>query len=60
MIVMNENMQYSISKSEDSKDKYYYGTVIKHLLFLNWINEINKGFTIYETWSLCWAKFTNT
>ncbi|WP_024791708.1 hypothetical protein [Lebetimonas sp. JS138] len=43
MIVMNENMQYSISKSEDSKDKYYYGTVIKHLLFLNWINEINKG-----------------
>lgn len=43
MLVMNENMQYSISKAEDSKDKYYYGTVIKHLMFLNWLDKINKG-----------------
>jgi CRISPR-associated protein Cas8b/Csh1 subtype I-B len=43
ILIMNENMQYSISKKEDSKDKYYYGTVIKHLLFLNWLDKINKG-----------------
>lgn len=43
MLIMNENMQYSVSKAEDSKDKYYYGTVIKHLMFLNWLDKINKG-----------------
>jgi hypothetical protein len=43
LLVMNKNMQYSISKSEESKDKYYYGTVIKHLMFLNWLDKLNKG-----------------
>jgi hypothetical protein len=43
IFMMNENMQYSISKKEDSKNKYYYGTVIKHLMFLAWIDKINKG-----------------
>jgi len=43
LLVINNNMQYSISKPDDSKDKYYYGTVIKHLMFLDWLNKLNKG-----------------
>jgi len=41
MLVMNENMEYSINK--DGENKYYYGTVIKHLMFLDWLGKINKG-----------------
>jgi len=43
LLVINNNMQYSISKPDDSKDKYYYGTVIKHFMFLDWLDKINKG-----------------
>lgn len=43
ILTIDENMQYSISKDENNKDKYYYGTVIKHLMFLNWLDKINKG-----------------
>jgi len=43
MQIMNENMEFSISKDDTNKQKYYYGTVIKHLMFLNWIDKINKG-----------------
>ena len=43
MFIMNENMQYGINKDENNEEKYYYGTVIKHLMFLNWIDKINKG-----------------
>ena len=43
LLVINDNMQYSIRKAEDSKDKYYLGTVIKHLMFLDWLDKINKG-----------------
>jgi len=41
--VINKNMEFSISKDDSDKQKYYYGTVIKHLMFLNWIDKINKG-----------------
>jgi len=43
MLFMNERMQYGISKSDDKKEKYYYGDVIKHYIFLNWLLKINKG-----------------
>jgi len=43
MRIMNENMEFSISKDDTAKEKYYYGTVIKHLMFLDWLNKINKG-----------------
>ena len=43
LLVINNNMQYSISKPDDSKNKYYYGTVIKHFMFLDWLDKINKG-----------------
>ena len=43
MLFMNERMQYGISKKEDDKQRYYYGDVLKHFIFLNWISKINKG-----------------
>jgi len=43
MLFMNEKMQYSISKSEDDKQRYYYGDVLKHYIFLDWVSKINKG-----------------
>ena len=36
-------MEFNISKDDFDKQKYYYGTVIKHLMFLNWIDKLNKG-----------------
>ena len=41
--VINKNMEYGINKKEDDKHRYYYGDVIKHLIFLDWIDKINKG-----------------
>jgi hypothetical protein len=41
--VMNENMEFSISKDDTNANKYYYGTAIKHLMFLDWLEKINKG-----------------
>ncbi len=43
MLIINENMEYSISKDDTHKEKYYYGTVIKHFMFLDWLEKINKG-----------------
>ncbi len=43
MLFMNERMQYGISKSDDNKERYYYGDVIKHYIFLNWVSKIKKG-----------------
>ncbi len=43
--VINQNMEYGINKKEDDKHWYYYGDVIKHFMFLDWINKINKGET---------------
>ncbi|NCD11564.1 MAG: hypothetical protein EOL93_03365 [Epsilonproteobacteria bacterium] len=43
MLFMNEKMQYGISKSDDNKQKYYYGDVLKHYIFLHWVTKINKG-----------------
>lgn len=45
MLFMNERMQYGINKSDDKRERYYYGDVIKHYIFLNWVSKINKGAT---------------
>ncbi len=43
MLFMNERMQYGISKTDDNKERYYYGDIVKHYIFLNWTSKINKG-----------------
>lgn len=43
MLFMNDKMQYDISKDRSDKQRYYYGDVIKHLVFLHWISKIDKG-----------------
>jgi len=40
--IINKNMEYGINKKDGDKHKYY-GDVIKHLMFLDWIDRINKG-----------------
>jgi hypothetical protein len=44
LLFMNEKMQSGINK-DDGKQRYYYGDVLKHFIFLNWIAKINKGET---------------
>jgi hypothetical protein len=46
MLIMNENMQYGINKKYTKgikKGQYLYIPIIENLVFIDWLNKINKG-----------------
>ncbi|MFW6283595.1 MAG: hypothetical protein ACOC1P_06110, partial [Minisyncoccales bacterium] len=46
IFIMNENMQYDINKKYTQgkrKGQYLYIPIVENLMFLNWLDKINKG-----------------